>query len=100
VRAVSCVLLLIGSGIPFDQFLEVAEPQIRASAEVASGAVRLFEEHVADRLGGGDAARRDEALAAMAAAVGEMVSYLVERQVLAQANGATPDDAGLRQAVG
>jgi DNA-binding transcriptional MerR regulator len=100
VRAVSCVLLLIGSGIPFDQFLEVAEPQIRASAEVATGAVRLFEEHVAGRLPGSDAARRGEALASMAAAMGEMVSYLLERQVLAQANDVGGDGAELREAVG
>src|SRR6478735_9501415 len=81
VRAVGCVLLLIGSGIPFDQFLEVAQPQLRANDEVAAGAVRLFEEHVARRID--EPERRDHALTAMAAAIGELVAYLLERRVLA-----------------
>jgi DNA-binding transcriptional MerR regulator len=81
VRAVGCVLLLVGSGIPFDSFLEVAQPQLRANDEVADGAVRLFREHVGSRID--DPERREESLIAMAAAIGELVAYLLERQVLA-----------------
>ena len=88
VRAVGCVLLLIGSGIPFDSFLEVAQPQLRTNDVVAEGAVRLYHEHVARRID--DPARRGEALSAMAAAIGELVAYLVEREVLA--HGEDTDD--------
>jgi DNA-binding transcriptional MerR regulator len=104
VRAVRCVLLLVGSGIPFDQFLEVAEPQIQAISEVAAGSVRLYREHVESRLGDVEPARREAALEAMAAAMAELVSYLVERRVLAIAEvgpdvvpEATP---GIHRAVG
>jgi DNA-binding transcriptional MerR regulator len=91
VRAVGCVLLLIGSGIPFDQFLDVAQPQLEANDEAARGAVRLFEEHVVDRLG--DPTRRAGALEAMAGAVGELVAYLVERRVLAHGEHAVDAEA-------
>ena len=85
VRAVQCLLLLVGAGIPFERFLEVAEPQLIAGDAVASGALSLFDEHVAPRLEPTDTTRRAEALAAMAAAIGELAAYLVERQVLVQA---------------
>ena len=42
VRAVSCVLLLVGSGIPTEDFLEVSLGQIAACHETAVGAVELF----------------------------------------------------------
>jgi len=80
VRAVGCLLLLVGSGIPFDRFLEVAEPQLRSIESMAGGAVGLFERHVVPQLEGEDAVA--EALAAMAGAIGEMVAYLVERHVI------------------
>jgi DNA-binding transcriptional MerR regulator len=98
VRAVGCVLLLIGSGIPFDSFLEVAQAQLRASDEVAQGAVRLFDEHVARRID--DPERRDEALEATAAAIGELVSYLLERQVLAHGDPSNDDATDFEPAAG
>jgi DNA-binding transcriptional MerR regulator len=98
VRAVGCVLLLVGSGIPFEQFLDVAQPQLRANDEVAEGAVRLFEDHVARRIDDPD--RRDDALGAMAAAIGELVAYLLERRVLAHGDPATHRDPDLEAAAG
>jgi hypothetical protein len=50
---------------------------------VAAGSVRLYREHVESRLGDVAPERRAAALDAMAAAMGELVSYLVERRVLA-----------------
>jgi DNA-binding transcriptional MerR regulator len=100
VRAVGCVLLLVGSGIPFDQFLDVAQPQLDASDAAARGAVRLYEEHVVGRLHGAE--RRADALESMAAAVGELVAYVVERRVLAHGESAVEGEgevpADLRQA--
>ena len=89
VRAVGCLLLLVGSGIPMDRFLEVAEEQIVIGGRVAAKAVGLFEEFVEQPLRAsvptdkGDA-RVDDALAAMAAAIGELVAYWVERQVVSR----------------
>lgn len=83
VRIVRAILLLIGTGLPFEQFLEVAETQLAATGELASGAVRLFDDHVVGRLrGGDDPAVRAEALELMAEAIGELVSYVVSRRVL------------------
>ncbi len=81
VRAVSCVLLLVGSGIPFDRFIDVAEPQLRAGADVATGSLELFDRFVASRLS--TVAEQQTALRSMAAAIGTLAGYLVERQVLA-----------------
>jgi len=83
VRAVECVLLLIGSGIPFDRFLEVAQPQIETGEQVAQGAIGVFERFVVPRLPAAPSPARREALAAMAAAIGDLAGYLLERQVLA-----------------
>lgn len=86
VEAVECVLLLIGSGIPFDRFLEVAEPQLRAGESVATGATDLFSRFVVPRLHTDPtdpAAARRDAFVAMAGAIGRLAGYLVERQVLA-----------------
>ncbi len=100
VRAVRCVLLLVGSGIPFDQFLEVAEPQLRAITDVAQGSVRLFRTHVERRLGDVDPERREAALESMASAIGEMVAYLVERHVLVAADDGDERSEGMQHAVG
>lgn len=83
VRAVECVLLLVGSGIPLEGFLEVAQPQLRAAAEVATGSLDLFDRYVASRLPDDAPSARHESLIAMAAAIGDLAGYLVERQVLA-----------------
>jgi DNA-binding transcriptional MerR regulator len=87
VRVVGCLLLLIGTGIPMDRVLEVAEPQIEMGAKVAAASVAVFDEYVEGPLRaavGAEAAdqRVHEALESMAAAIGELVAYWVERQVL------------------
>jgi len=83
VRIVRAILLLIGTGLPFEQFLDVAETQLAATGELAAGAVRLFDDHVVGRLrGGDDPSVRAEALELMAEAIGELVSYVVSRRVL------------------
>ena len=100
VRVVGCLLLLIGTGIPMDRVLEVAEPQIEMGARVAEGSVKIFERYVEGPLrlaAGADAAdqRVDEALESMAAAIGELVAYWVERQVLqARAERLAPEPLG------
>jgi DNA-binding transcriptional MerR regulator len=81
VMAARSILLLVGSGIPFDRFLEVARLQIDASVELAHGALGLFEEHVASRLDADDPATRDAAFAEMVEAIGRMAAYVVVRQV-------------------
>jgi DNA-binding transcriptional MerR regulator len=89
VRVVGCVLLLVGSGIPMDRFLDVAEAHIEAVARTADGAVDLFQRFVELALrasvdGGDEKAdqRVREALEGMAAAMGELAAYWIERQVL------------------
>lgn len=90
VRAVGCVLFLVGTGIPFERFVEAAQPQLEAGEEVARRAVELFVERTVPRLGGVRGGRAsdeeiDAAVAEMAAAIGELAAYVVERQVLAAA---------------
>jgi DNA-binding transcriptional MerR regulator len=90
VRVVGCMLLLVGSGIPMDRFLEVVERHIESSKATADDAVELFRRFVEEPLrasvGGGEEQaelRVAQALEAMAAAIGELAAYLIERQVLA-----------------
>jgi DNA-binding transcriptional MerR regulator len=92
VRAVGCVLFLVGNGIPFERFVEAAQPQLEAGEEVARRAVALFVDRTVPRLGaarGGRASDEeiDAAASEMAAAIGELAAYVVERQVLAAARG-------------
>ncbi len=90
VRVVGCVLLLVGSGIPMDRFLDVAEAHIEAVARTADGAVDLFQrfvERAAAGIGrrwrpGGRRSGARAALEGMAAAMGELAAYWIERQVL------------------
>lgn len=83
VAAARAILLLVGSGIPFDEFLDVARVQLAAGAELAKGAIGLFEEHVEPRLDPDDTAMRERALHEMAEAIGRMASYVVTRQLQA-----------------
>jgi DNA-binding transcriptional MerR regulator len=89
VRAVSCVLLLVGSGIPTEQFLQVALGQVDACGETAGGAVNLFRTFVEAPLRASvedddevdPDERVDEAIATMGRAIAELVGYWMERQV-------------------
>lgn len=87
VRAARCVLFLVGSGIPFERFVEAAQPQLEAGEEVARRAVELFRDRTVPRLAAARGGRAgdgeiDAAAAEMAAAIGELAAYVVERQVL------------------
>ncbi len=81
VMAARCVLLLVGSGIPFDRFLEVGKVQIDAARELAGGALELFEEHVASRIEPGDVTAREAAFSEMVDTVARMAAYVVIRSV-------------------
>jgi DNA-binding transcriptional MerR regulator len=100
VRVVGCVLLLVGSGIPMDRFLEVAEPQIAMGAVTADGAVDLLQRFVEQPLRASVEdpekadARVEEAFESMAAAIGELAAYWIERQVLASPNVARSFQGG------
>jgi len=92
VMAARCVLLLVGSGIPFDRFLEVGRSQLDAAVELAEGALRLFEEHVASRFDPADEVSRETAFSEMVEAIGRMAAYVVIRSVqdAEDARGASP----------
>lgn len=94
-RAVEAVLLLVGSGIPIDRFVDVAEVQIAAVGELADGALDLYRRHVAEPLRlahperGAEAER--EAVEVMAAAIGRLAGYLAEREILRRSGVSLPD---------
>ena len=98
VRAVRAILLLIGTGIPFEQFLKVAETQLAVTGELASGAVALFDDYVVGRLRGSgeDPAVRAESLQLMAESIGELVSYVVMRRVLEEGAARPAEEAHTR----
>jgi len=82
VDAAAAVLLLVGSGIPFDDFLQVADNQFRAGELIAQRAVELFATHVLGRIK--DPAMVPEAVESMIRAVTTLASYTVSRQVRSQ----------------
>jgi hypothetical protein len=71
----------VGSGIPFDRFLDVGRSQLDAALELAQGALCLFEEHVASRIDAGDVDAREAAFSDMVEAIGRMAAYVVIRAV-------------------
>lgn len=82
VRAVRGILLLIGTGIPFEQFLAVAQHQLDVIDDLADGAIGLFDSHVAPRLAPDDDDARGNSLQVMADTIGELAGYAVSRRVL------------------
>lgn len=96
VRAVGCVLFLVGNGIPFERFVEAAQPQLGAGEEVARRAVELFVETTLPRLKASstDGQLAESAVEEMAAAVGELAAYVLERQVLAAAQDVLSERSG------
>ena len=83
VAAARAILLLVGSGIPFDEFLDVARVQLDVAPELAKGAIGLFEEHVEPRLDPEDTTVHERALHEMAEAIGRLAAYVVVRQLQA-----------------
>ncbi len=88
VRAVRMLLALISGGLPIEEFMTVARTQIRASQEVASGAVDLFFQYVAAPLLGdgepseAEAERLVASLALMLQATTTLIAYNFQRCVL------------------
>jgi DNA-binding transcriptional MerR regulator len=94
VRAVRMLLALISGGVPIEEFMEVAHPQIETADAVARGAIDLFLHYVRDPMieAGLDedeeAERLVAALAAMLQATTALISYNFQRRVL---NGVTEE---------
>lgn len=88
VRAVRMLLALISGGVPIEEFMLVAHPQIETSDAVARGAVDLFLHYVRDPLieAGVDedeeAERLVAALALMLQATTTLISYNFQRRIL------------------
>jgi DNA-binding transcriptional MerR regulator len=100
VRFVRHVLTLLGVGLSLDDLLRIAKPLLAAADELGREAVEAWDELVGTRLrrrdrpppaaletpGGDDgtdpAARVAESLRSLAAIVGQLVAYRVERAVL------------------
>ncbi len=79
IEAAQMILVLIGSGIPFERLIDVARGQLAAGAQMAEGAVRLLDEFnpIAQT------PARDAAVREMAGVIGALVSYVVQSQVMA-----------------
>jgi DNA-binding transcriptional MerR regulator len=88
VLAVRMLLALLGSGLPMEEFMEVARVQLNAAEHVAGGAARLFLRYVRDPLvaQGLDEAKEAEQLRAgfrlMLEATTTLLSYNFYRMVL------------------
>lgn len=107
VRAVKRVLTLLGVGLPLEEFLAIAEPQLATADHLADEAVDAWERHVCRRIRAHDLPPDEEARRTVAslrmflAAISELVAYNVERAVLnaAQAHVAVHDAPAVRDAV-
>ena len=98
VRFVRNVLALLGVGLSLDDFLRIAHPLMAATGALGGDAVAEWADLVGDRLRGprerssaaaaadgddvGSATRVAESLRELAAIVGQLVAYHVERAVL------------------
>ena len=107
VRAVRRVLTLLGVGLPLEEFLAIADPQLATADHLADEAVEAWERHVISRIRAHDLAPEEEArrtvasLRLLVAAISELVAYNVERAVFnaAQAHVAVHDAPAVRDAV-
>jgi DNA-binding transcriptional MerR regulator len=88
VRGMRMLLALLGSGLPMEEFMRVAQVQIDAADRVAEGAVELFVRYVREplRASGLDEAEEAERLAAgfrlMLEATTMLMTYNFHRMVL------------------
>ncbi len=88
VRAVNMLLSLLGSGLPMEEFMRVAQVQLEAVDQVAEGAVGLFIRYIRDPLRAQGLADREEAERMMAGfrlmleATTLLVAYNFQRTVL------------------
>jgi DNA-binding transcriptional MerR regulator len=88
VRAVRMLLALVGSGVPMEEFMEVADVQLQAADTVARGAVDLFLRYIREPLIASHMPAEEEAEQLVASfrlllqASGELIMYNFQRTVL------------------
>lgn len=88
VRAVRLLLRLMGGGVPLEEFMDLARPQLEAAGTVAEGAVGLFLRYVRQPLLDSDLTPEEEADRLVAAfrqmveAATGLISYTVRRMML------------------
>lgn len=101
VRAVRMLLVLLDSGLPVEELMDVARPQLEAAEEVAQGAVELFLRYGRAPLLDAGLGRREEgermvaALRLMMHAATALMTYQFQRMVLNAAQEAI-DASGTR----
>jgi DNA-binding transcriptional MerR regulator len=87
-RAVRMLLVLVGSGVPMEEFMAVARVQLGAAEEVAQGAVELFMKYVRDPLCASRLPQKQEAERMVAGfrllvqAASGLIAYNFERMML------------------
>ena len=88
VRAVRMLLSLVGSGVPMEEFMEVAAVQLQAADTVARGAVDLFLRYIREPLLASVLSPQEEADRLVAAfrillqSASELITYNFQRTVL------------------
>ena len=88
VRAVRMLLSLVGSGLPIEEFMEVARVQLEAVDTVAHGAVNLFLRYAREPLATSGVGEKEQAERLVASfrlmlqAVSELIVYNLQRTVL------------------
>jgi DNA-binding transcriptional MerR regulator len=112
VRAMRMLLSLLGGGLPIEEFMRVADRQLDAVAEVASGAVDLFMRYVRAPLLTAGLSQREEAERVIAAfrlmvhAATSLLAYNFERMLVNAAqeaierDGSRAERAALRREAG
>jgi DNA-binding transcriptional MerR regulator len=94
VRAMRMLLMLLGGGLPMEEFMRVASIQLDVAQQVADGAVSLFMTYVREPLLRAGLSQRDEAERMVAAlrlmmhAATGLMTYNFQRMVLAAAQQA------------
>lgn len=107
VRAVKRILTLLGVGLPLEEFLGIAEPQLATADGLATEVVDAWDRYVCERIRERELRPEEEArrtvasLRLLVSAVSELVAYNVERAVLnaAQAHLSVHDAPAVRDAV-
>ena len=111
VHAMRALLLLIGTGVPMEEFMAVAEVQLGAVSKVAEGTFELFLRYLREPLLARDlppmveAERLASALRLLLQAVGTLLTYNFQRTILEVAQrfiddeGTTEEQAALAREV-
>lgn len=87
-RAVRMLLTLVGSGVPMEEFMDVARVQLEAADTVARGAVDLFMRYIREPLCASGLPQKQEAERLVASfrllvtAAADLISYNFQRTML------------------